>query len=127
MWSKNQVRATKMELEYMYLVCTLGCIACENFGIDRRASAHHIKDGNKHMGHRFVLPLCTGHHQANFARGEDYGAQIAVHRDHRGFVEIFGTERELWEKVQIKLNLPVTGWPASKRVPRRISNLEDWA
>src|SRR5277367_696485 len=119
-WSRKQERATKMELEYMELVRFLGCLACEHFGIDRTASAHHIKEGNKRLGHRFVIPLCAGHHQADFAPGEDYGLRLSVHRAHRKFVEIFGSERSLWEKVQTKLRLPVTGWPASKIAPRKL-------
>jgi Recombination enhancement, RecA-dependent nuclease len=128
-WHAGQKRATKLEREYTARVRELPCLCCEQFGISRTAALHHIKDGGHRMGERFVIPLCSGHHQADFARGEDYGARLSVHRDHRKFVEVFGTERSLWEKVQRKLNLPITGWPESKLVPRRIvqESTDDWA
>lgn len=118
---------TKLEIEYMGLVRSLPCLCCARALIFRKAVLHHIKSGNKRMGHRFVLPLCTAHHVGTFIPGQKYGAEYSVHKQHRMFVETFGTERQLWERTQELLDLPVTGWPESKILPRRIANTEDWA
>jgi hypothetical protein len=97
---------TKAEIEYMALVRALPCLCC---GI-RPVVLHHIKSGNKKMGERFVLPLCEPHH---------VGPRMSVHRTRYAFIMAYGTERMLWESVQRKLGLPITGWPSSKILPRR--------
>ncbi len=56
-WTKAETeRADRMALE-------IGCIFCGLNGnrgpCDHR---HHIKSGNKRMGHWYTLPLCERHH-----------------------------------------------------------------
>ena len=119
-WWKGAPRATKMELEYMDRVRSLPCLCCAMHGIIRRSTVHHIKCGNKRMGHRFVLALCKGHHKGEFEFGSPYGHHYYVHGSHRMFVATFGTERSLWEHQQILLGLPTTGWPESKILSRRV-------
>lgn len=127
MFNRNAPALTKLEIEYLALVRALPCVCCRQYGLERASVAHHIKDGNRRMGHRFVLPLCPGHHAGEWVAGEEYGLMYSVHRNHRKFQESFGTEHDLWAATQRELGLPTTGWPASKLVPRRISNLIDWA
>lgn len=110
---------TKGDLAHMALVRARGCVCCAFFNIKRSAVIHHIKQGNKRMGHRFVLPLCPGHHVGEFTEGQHYGEELSVHRHRYAFIMTFGTERMLWEKVQKDLGLPITGWPTSKILPRR--------
>lgn len=119
-WKKAPV-ITKLELEYMELVRALPCLCCSIRGITRRSTAHHIKCGNKRMGHRFVLALCKGHHKGEFEAGEEYGYRLSVHGNHRLFTQTYGTEHSLWERQQKLLGLPTTGWPESKILPRRIA------
>lgn len=42
---------------------------------------------------------------------------VAISDGRKAFTRIYPTERELWETVQKRLNLP-TDWPVSKIVPR---------
>jgi len=116
----REKRVTKEELAHMARVRQWPCLCCAQSGIVRRAVLHHIKSGTKRMGHFFVLPLCRGHHVGEFIAGEDYGHRYSVHRHHRNFVVTFGTERELWEDIQTLLQLPITRWPTTKILPRRI-------
>jgi hypothetical protein len=111
--------ATKLEREFMALARARPCCCCIQFGIKRRAILHHLKDGGRRMGDRFVIPLCEGHHVGEFEDGKQYGLNYSVHRDRYRFIESFGSEKELWEKEQIAMGLPTTGWPISKILPRR--------
>lgn len=56
-WTKaEKARADRMALE-------IGCIFCALGDIKSRCDhRHHIKSGNKRMGHWYTLPLCEAHH-----------------------------------------------------------------
>lgn len=120
MFNRNAPRLTKLEIQYLALVRALPCRCCKVFGITRPSIAHHIKDGGRRMGHRFVLNLCKAHHTGEFMPGENYGLNYSVHKQHRQFMAAFGTERQLWNELQDDLDLPRTGWPVSKILPRRV-------
>jgi Recombination enhancement, RecA-dependent nuclease len=115
---KNAPVTTKEDLAHMERVREMGCICCAKADIQRRSVLHHILRGNKRLGHKYVLPLCPGHHVGEFERNKHYGPRLSVHRNHRAFVLEFGTERELCEQVYASLGIPCE-WPASKVLPRR--------
>lgn len=85
------------------------CIACVIEGCEQphRTEIHHIVDKGyrKHSGgHSATLPICSWHHRgvsANGLTGSEmsfrYGPSLA--RSKRQFVEAYGTERELLERV----------------------------
>jgi hypothetical protein len=93
-------KAEKARIEAMM---KLGCIVCDYFGAKSRAQeCHHIVEGNKRLGHWYTLPLdriCHSEINAITKGGEP-------------------SERQLWERVQLKLMLPIY-WPKSKILPRR--------
>lgn len=56
-WTKaEKARADRMAIE-------IGCIYCALRGDRGRCDhRHHVKDGNKRMGHWFTLPVCEADH-----------------------------------------------------------------
>jgi hypothetical protein len=44
--------------------------------------------------------------------------RVAISDGRKLFIEIYPTERQLWERVQTRLHLPMI-WPVSKILPRR--------
>lgn len=65
-WHKNAKPWTKAETVRCERMKPLGCIHCWlNFSTKVPcAEVHHIKSGNKRMGHWFTLPLCLACHKA---------------------------------------------------------------
>lgn len=114
-------KAEQARIERMLM---LGCVACAAIGIPNThmIECHHILDGNRRMGHRFTIPLCKGHHQGYFTLVQQLRLtqkQLTAISDGRPlFEKVFGTERELCEKVDLLLGLE-TPWPQSKIVARR--------
>lgn len=102
----------------------LGCCACAVLGIPNhlQIECHHILDGGRRMGHRFTIPLCKGHHQGYFTADQQLILKVkqlvSIGDGRKLFVEVYGTERELLERVDHLLGLD-TPWPASKILPRR--------
>ena len=86
-------RPTVAEKKWMQQVADYGCIACEKDGLNVPAEIHHIR---KHTGMGLrpsnfdVLPLCASHHRTG---------KISVHLGKKAFVERYGTEQEILEKV----------------------------
>lgn len=115
---RNAVKPTKDERERITRMLLFGCICCAEFSIYRHAECHHIVEGNKRLGHWYTLPLCKGHHRGEWIMGENYGIRVALSDGSKRFAEAFGTERELWKRMQCKLLLPYV-WPSSKILPRR--------
>lgn len=115
---------TKMERERVARMMQLGCCACAQVGIAHIAQEnHHILDGNIKMGDWYTLPLCRGHHQGDWSadQREALGERcIAISDGRKLFYPIYGSERELWERVQLRLKLPLA-WPLSKIVPRVVA------
>lgn len=116
---RNSIAPTKAERERIERMKMLGCICCYMFGLWVHPEVHHIVVGNKRLGHWYTIPLCPGHHRG--AWGVLYaGQRIALSDGSKRFTEAFGTERELWKKVQDKLGLPYV-WPSSKVLPRAVA------
>jgi len=119
---KHSTRApTKYEAERIEAMKRLGCVACAVLGVPNlnHLELHHILDGGVRMGHWFSIFLCRGHHQGDWSQIDivDAAHRVAISDGRKRFRLIYGTERELWERVQNKLKLAKV-WPVSKRVPR---------
>jgi len=103
----------------------IGCVACAHVGLlnSKQLELHHILDGGRRMGHAFSIFLCRGHHQGHWTESQliqlpaEY--RVSISNGRKRFIPIFGTERSLWERVQVTINDP-TEWPSSKLVPRRV-------
>lgn len=93
--------ATPEELEHLARVKQLPCCLCVT-GMQRsRTEVHHIKRGNKRLGHFYVLPYCMVKHHAS--------ASYYTHQ-----------ERALWQKLNDELGI-VRDWPTSKVIPRSVA------
>ena len=86
-------RPNKIERERLATIGNMPCYACFIDGKEVSSEVHHIR---KHTGmglrpsHFDTIPLCSGHHRTN---------KISVHLGKREFVERYGTEQEILEKV----------------------------
>lgn len=91
-------RATRMTVE-------IGCIFCWLDEATRGPCEHrhHIKSGNKRMGHWYTLPVCAQHHRD--CHNGRFGHAVQIDR---------------WLKVQHILGLDDT-LPRSKIVPRSVT------
>lgn len=96
-WTKKELaRAARMAEEIGCIFCWLDCGRrgpCEN--------RHHIKDGQKRMGHGFTIPVCLIHHSDCHNGTYNHARQIDV-----------------WLKVQHALGLS-DELPTSKIFKRR--------
>ena len=113
---------TKYEAERIEAMKRLGCVACAVLGIPyAQIEVHHLLDGGVRMGHWFTIPLCAGHHRGLFTALQrdllEEKQQVAISDGRKLFRAVYGTERELWERVQTRLKLPKV-WPVSKILPR---------
>lgn len=114
---------TKDERERWEAFAKIGCIACYLEGMPfRKFERHHIVEGYR-LGHRFSLPLCRWHHRGELLAGTTvdnmtniYGPSL--HHSKKRFVEVYGSERELCERVDRLIGWPAPVWPVSKVVPR---------
>lgn len=119
-------KPTVAEAARIYRMLEMGCIACRiQFGIKITAEVHHIVEGNRRLGHWFTLPLCPGHHRGVWPDFEVLGTDlvrppVSLADGSKRFEAEYGTERELWERVQRELQLAVI-WPVSKIVPRVVA------
>lgn len=85
---------TKAEQQWQNRVAALGCIICR-----RPAEIHHIGNGtmSKKASEFEVIPLCEEHHRTG-------GHGVAVHAGRKTWEAMYGTERELLQKVQAQLH-----------------------
>jgi len=115
---------TKYERERIEAMKPFGCVACAVLGVPNlnHLELHHILDGGQRMGHYFSIFLCRGHHQGDWSDSQlewiEPKHRYAISDGRKLFNAAYGSERELWERVQNKLKLPKV-WPASKILPRR--------
>lgn len=102
-------KPTKAASEHMGRVKEMGCIACW-LEHHRYAPAqyHHIVEGGKRLGDFYGLPLCPWHHEgekmgntAISRMRHEFGPSLKLHK--RDFVERYGTERELLQRVMERL------------------------
>lgn len=88
---------------------SMQCICCvaEDIAQPFRTEAHHLTDKGyrKHSGgHQATIPLCRYHHRGLCLDGKttsemlfEFGPSLALHK--KRFIETYGTERELLERV----------------------------
>jgi hypothetical protein len=98
---RGMPKATLEELEHLARVKLLPCCLCLPGEQRSRTEVHHIKRGNKRLGHFYVLPYCKIKHHAN-------ASYYTYH------------ERDLWQRLNDELGI-VRQWPMSKLVPRSVA------
>ena len=86
-------RPNKIERERLQAVADLPCYACFQDGLEVASEVHHIRShtglGLKSSSF-LTIPLCPRHHR--------YG-KVSVNVGKKAFVERYGTEQEIVEKV----------------------------
>jgi len=96
---KARSKATKA---YMGRVAELGCIACLIAGTPGTPPELHHPRTDAGAGQKApdsdVIPLCPPHH-----RGTMHPLVPSIHLDRLKFIETFGSEAELLERVQLIL------------------------
>lgn len=116
-------KPTKYESQRITAMMRLGCVCCAQLGIWNPAvEVHHIVEGNRRLGHWYSLPLCVAHHRgiwsSELVELIPPDLRVAISDGSKMFEKQYGTERDLWMKVQARLKLPAV-WPTSKILPRR--------
>lgn len=117
-------KPTKAEAKRIEDMMRLGCAACASLDLFCPADeCHHLISGNKRLGHNYTIPLCRGHHRGLWRWGQQdcIPAQklVSISSGGHRWNAAYPTEKELWERVQIRLHLPLD-WPQSKLLPRRL-------
>jgi len=115
---KNYVRPTLEENRRITLMLKMECVCCaiEPSGWPHeKPRCHHIVEGNKRLGHWFTLPICDGHHQGDWTYEQRsfrlacklgmLQAPVSLAQGSKLFTAYYGTQRELWLKVQHMLGL----------------------
>ena len=86
-------RPNKVERERLRTIGEMPCYACFQDGFETQSEVHHIR---KNIGlsirpdHKLTIPLCPKHHR--------FG-KISIHLGKKAFVDRYGTEQEILEKV----------------------------
>lgn len=115
---------TTVEQARIERMVKLGCIACAHLSIPNINSieVHHLLYGHIRMGHLFTIPLCIQHHRGMgwelLADVIPPAMRVSIADGRKAFTRVYPTERDLWERVQQRLKLPVV-WPTPKQVARR--------
>lgn len=100
-------KPTVAEQNHMDNVRQLGCIVCRSLGLyGVAAEIHHIDGKTKPQAHMKVLPLCYEHHRM----GSDK-EPISRHPYKKRFVDAYGTEESLLEKVTELLTRTIDDLP----------------
>lgn len=92
---------THDEAQHLDRVQQLGCIACYIDGVYSPAEIHHVLDGNRRMGHKYVLPLCVLHHRGG---GDGVSSPVSRHPYKKRFELRYGTEEQLLLTVEARLH-----------------------
>lgn len=118
-------KPTKYEAERIDAMLRLGCCCCAQLALWNVAECQHIVEGNRRLGHWYTLPICPGHHRGVWTSDQVEVipplALVAISDGSKRFTKIYGTQRDLWMKVQQRLRLPAI-WPLTKILPRRGDN-----
>lgn len=113
---------TKYEQERMEAMLRLGCCCCAQLNLWCVAECQHIVEGSKRLGHWYTLPICPGHHRGVWSDDQveviPPAMRVAISDGSKVFDKLYGTQRQLWFKVQKRLGLMAV-WPSSKVLPRR--------
>ena len=113
-------KPTKYEAERIDAMLRLGCCCCAQLGLWCIAECQHIVEGNR-LGHWYTLPICPGHHRGVWEKEQieviPPDLRVAISDGSKVFDPVYGTQKQLWMKVQARLKLPAI-WPVSKILPR---------
>ena len=85
---------TNEEKAFHAAVRDLGCICCRQVGAQTPAEIHHILQGGRRKGERFVLGLCALHHRG----GADCDQYTSRHPWRKAFEARYGSEMSLLAK-----------------------------
>ena len=86
-------KPNKLERQRLKTIGEMPCYACFQDGRETNAEVHHIRS---HTGlscrpsHFATIPLCSSHHRTG---------KLSVHLGKKAFIERYGTEQEILEKV----------------------------
>lgn len=83
----------------MERVSQLPCLACYKDGMYSPAEIHHVLDGGRRRGHKYVIPLCFPHHRGGFD-GTGVESIVSRHPYKNRFEERYGTEDDLLAEVE---------------------------
>jgi hypothetical protein len=86
-------KPNKLERERLQAVADMPCYACFQDGRETNAEVHHIRSQTGlglRPSHFATIPLCPSHHRTG---------KVSVHLGKKAFVERYGTEKEILEKV----------------------------
>jgi|TARA_A100001388_G_scaffold275412_1_gene260903 hypothetical protein len=86
-------KPNKLERQRLKTIGEMPCYACFQDGRETNAEVHHIRTQTGlglRPSHFATIPLCGFHHR--------YG-KVSVHLGKKAFVERYGTEQEILEKV----------------------------
>ena len=84
---------TKAEKERLKTISEMPCYACFQDGRETNAEVHHIRSQTGlglRPSHFATIPLCPSHHRTG---------KVSVHLGKKAFVERYGSEKEILEKV----------------------------
>ena len=85
---------TRAEADYQRTVRDLGCIVCRNGGAQTPCEIHHILQGGRRKGEKYVLGLCALHHRG----GADCDEYTSRHPWRKAFEARYGSETSLLAK-----------------------------
>ena len=86
-------KPNKLERERLQAVADMPCYACFQDGRETNAEVHHIRSQTGlglRPSHFATIPLCPSHHRTG---------KVSVHLGKKAFVERYGSEKEILEKV----------------------------
>ena len=128
MFHRGSKPLTPAEREHLEAVRRLGCICCAQFNVPwlDPVEVHHLVGASRRYGHWATIGLCPSHHRGTpFTLYQELyipeEARVSIASGSKLFTKHYGSERELWQKAQLKLALPAE-WPESTKIlPRRLA------
>lgn len=97
---QGKVAPTAQEQDWMYRAANFGCIVCfKQTGVATSAEIHHLKSGDRRMGHLHSIGLCYWHHRG----GDKDGPYISRHPWKARFEAAYGSELDLLEELRALL------------------------
>ncbi len=107
-------KLTDPDREYIFAAKSLGCAVAEKAILNGdpcwgHVEGQHMTDRGRRIGHRFLYPLCQGHHQ--------YG-KISIGHGKKTFEKHYGSEWDLLAQTYQKLGREMPIRKPSKAVKR---------
>jgi hypothetical protein len=97
---QGRVAPTAQERAWLDAIVAYGCLVCwRQYGVQASAEVHHMKSGDRRMGHLYSLPLCADHHRG----GAGEGMFISRHPYKRRFEAAYGSELDLLAELRAAL------------------------